>query len=1772
MWNKDRDSGKWISASQSVSKDIYEGYKQDQIKVRMYSKCLSGAVYFPTSDVNNLYTMTKYRNKLNWYYGTSSEYAIQQLPLREMSLIDHKTLIDYKSYMKDYGMTVKNLFTPEKLIDNTFYNYYNVDVATTGHSDMIASMVIENVRNLNIQVDGITLINGHTVLVKDLFNIEALPNDVAADTYFRGNYYIQDDFNPSTIDYKYSNEYNGIYTYTDGFLVKTDAFKSYNSSFNLAVVPKLGLVNVNVQFHLSRLLNGLFPVDGDPIEFIKSRNWIMRNILDYNNIFDVVLTDILKTDAQVISTNGSIYTLEPRVISIGEFGTIINTEIVNGAYRSHLIHTKYRETLRSISETSRYYWVCGKVGTLLKIDKITFEIENIDLGISTDFNKIYFNNALNGVVVGDFGVIYITSDGGVTWKNIKFDQFSEFMFTDVYFYKLNQIFITGKVGTFIELNIVNGSWKPWVKKLITTVDYYDEYLLYDDVSCIKYCSVPIEINKSDSEPIIISEYFIMGTSGGQLILKTFDEDNEFIFLKVKDINAIRGISLSGSDASATLFIISDTIHSIVLTDVMLSTGGNYAEYKDDTETILVINAYVNAIEISNNTIFSCGNASGIFKNINDGSDTVPTIIDTEYGKYDKSKLLFLDYGIASKLNFYDDNGNYILPSKINISGTLNQISLSNVSGEQNWIDYYKDSEKELKFYSETKDSNMVTFSTSFDRIDGLYPLDTLTKYTNDISEIGMSIGLITSDVSRFTQLMPNLEIEDGVFSIGNPKLNRSAWGTFPITAHDLFDGHAFCIMLYRYVMIVKMPSGAASTIGDVFYLDSQYVSTSFVLNRIHTFGGYDFLYFNTNFNENMVKSIVDSPESVVLTNLNKFYTNDDLATKVKVHPISIGYDVAAGGNMLSVMSRFNNKTAYYNMQLLVQYSSNLESGSIESLYSDGFVKFGYSPTYNILNYLNNIDQVVFVPEKIFTAMPIYESIPLNISSGATDINIFIDFGRPKTNLMSFGKNLEFEWDTLWVNTFVDVELVYLSGLRSLNERLLITKKYEFEGRYILEFDKAFVYNHGVSGISNVNIKSRNTLGLISADLQMMNNIQRATKVKYLGSTYVTNLENDISAKFPTDSYAKILLSDYDIKDKVSGMIYIDDNSNLAFNVINVEHNTVLDINNAYRVGNNVAFTTTAKHGIKNGDYIVISKTNGYVNHSWLGFVSIIQIIDDHTFVINKAWNNPSDTGCSASAYFVESDPFLNYQPVDIMELALDVAPKQAIELNPKNMQIVGNIVSLVGVDYTKFRYTCVDGLTVSKIVSEFPWILNADISNAVIGQDMNGLVWYSGKWNDGRWFGSKWISGEWISGDWYQGTWNSLAVGINDGNIAVSNEQDVISSKWYSGRWFEGTWNGGSWFNGRKYSGVWNGGIWNGGIWNEGTWNDGKFAGGIWVDGIWNGGKFNMDVSPAYWLDGKWQGGDFENGRWFNGEFSEKTKISRFGTLSTNTKNSIWDSGNWIGGEFHSNLNTDADGRPMQSDIHRFSYWKTGTWGGGKFYGGTAYNIRFKSGDWYGGVSEDLEIVNSAVLLDNLVGTIPKIRINGVLRFNKGSEVSLMGSELSNIGSVTSPVTYTVIDSYTDGISYTEIEVISMNVVNDKFKSYLLLRMMDFILRKNGLINPSTMSVVIHNNLTHTNDIVTMDIYEYLELCVNENLDLELTKDPDYVSIINPLTLNSIKLLLDDSVGLIDMNKMDTGMRLVSKFSNADWHSGVWYNGVYESGNFTGGIWYDGKFNGEWGN
>ena len=528
----------------------------------------------------------------------------------------------------------------------------------------------------------------------------------------------------------------------------------------------------------------------------------------------------------------------------------------------------------------------------------------------------------------------------------------------------------------------------------------------------------------------------------------------------------------------------------------------------------------------------------------------------------------------------------------------------------------------------------------------------------------------------------------------------------------------------------------------------------------------------------------------------------------------------------------------------------------------------------------------------------------------------------------------------------------------------------------------------------------------------------------------------------------------------------------------------IPILNTLNFGGKLYISCMDPHGLSTGEAAVLefngaTGSSQELNQQYFGY-HVITRVSDYDFYTDVNYGSiplvGNDTGY---VKYVKRDPFWNYQPVDLIDMGVDQKGKQSLELSIDNLKLENDQYSLINVDYEKYRFRLIDGMNIETITLAYPWILEAEISGAVIGQRSSELVWYKGTWECGRWFGGTWESGVWMYGDWYDGTWNShittdkiLTVDVNQKTI------DNTQSLWYNGRWFNGTWNNGTWNNGRWYAGIWNDGIWYNGIWNDGTWNTGLFTGGIWVLGTWNGGTFNTDNEPAYWLDGKWFGGDFENGMWYNGVWEQKYSSSRFGVNAFNSRTATWHGGKWISGSFYSKLNTDDNGNIDVSDVHKYSIWRTGLWLSGEWYGGIAYNLDFKVGTWYGGILDEIQIIGIDTTNDTFT-------LNGIFKFNTGDEISIIDNEINNTNSVfgsnTTPGVYKVLYQTEDTIN-------------------------------------KTTTIYVNQDLTGT-------------------------------SVSSPT---------------------ETGLRLVSRFKNVNWKSGIWTNGLLDNGLWEGGIWYNGVFKGTW--
>lgn len=1780
MWTFDKDFGKWLSKDDKLSKDSFDIYRQELSSYRFYSKCLSGATYLPINNLENIYDIISKYTPRNWYISPQgSQYVNTNIPIESPTAITIDNSDEYYTkYLSEYGLTLKNKFTADRLIKDSINNFLTVDVATVQFIDLF---------NLPDTIDSVRLIEGHRVLVKNQTTNIVLSNLTDPNTVFEGNFQIVENFG-STTEYEFFSEDNGIYLFTNNQLVKQTDLDDYIKSIRYSVSVKLGDVNRDRQFHLSRLKTGYYPSPGQPVEFIENKNWLLRNQVDYNNLFDLNFYDVIKHESQTYNYEGFTYSIPERTLTVGEFGTIINNQ--DGV--SNIINNKYKVNLRSIDQTTSYYWIVGDRGILLKVRKHDFDIDKIDINISTNLKSISFFNDLNGVAVGELNTILVTNNGGVSWERIKIDAFDSYYFNKVIYVKSNRFFIAGDNGIFIEFRRDISGWTAYRRRVSRFEDSEDDYLLVDNINDLVYVETNnwnLDYTYSTQSTASDKELIVMVTNDSKVILHDINNsipfDTQFFYLKFdQEFGDIVNISrraqtndlfftTTGNDGNSEIYrfnlnnfnkigignpvsnvIIQSNIKKFLVSvisnpdgpgaiyqingenkpvielvrgfvyifDQSDSTNTNHPiAFRDTSEnsftlgvvstgtpgqsgaqtafeiandapdnlkyyctvhgnnmgnTISIVSVYNVVSDIFTNRLFDydgqeliiAGNNS-IFRSSNYTQLLQFTDLDPNFDSRLKSKMLFLDYDIASKLNFFTDEGDYRLPESTSFTYSNTNISFEPITigtqSEVNWFNYWQDRQMTFEYHNNQgiDDSKKVLISSTF----------SYQSFSFNQTFIGL-----TNSLSGINNLAPNIsDIESSRF-----------YGTQSISEPI---NNSYNLYLYDYLMVYKVNSLYPVDIGDVIRLESDLIDSNFIVNKILTFGSNKYIYMFTEFNQNIITNLVN--ENIKISNLNKFDNLLDFIDKFNNHPISIGYSLDINNNDISVSAKFNNLTSYYNM------ATNVKVNGInhDMVYLNSFLKFGYTPTYNILDYLSKIDSNFFTETKQYLVMPDYRNMPMTGSGNLSSDNIYMDYNN-NSNKLIIGENLKFEWESLFINTFVDVIVYDSQSQTHVNDKLLITKKYKIDNydnlgfdAYVVEFHK--VIRTGTSPLISIDIISRRTLKQISDDLQELNNIQRPLNEKSynVSQSLIASFktyEKMLNFRINTDSYAKILLSDLETLEAITALIYIDDKNELSMNITRVDNERVVRILNTGNQNGKLLIICDGPHDLVDGDGVILEFIGGVgssqeLNPQYFGFRTI-EVVNDNNFSVDVDFGVSvvvgNDTGF---VKFIKKDPFLNYQPVDITDIGTDKRGTRAIELNPDNTELVQNIVSLVDVDFNKFRFRLIDGLNIETLALNYSWVYEAEISDAVIGLTDNQLTWYKGTWECGRWFGGRWLSGTWISGDWYGGTWESKLIKDNWINVEVDDKSsNLTSSVWFGGRWFDGTWDNGTWVDGRWYSGEWNNGRWFNGIWNDGVWNAGRFTGGIWVLGTWNSGFFNTENGPSYWLDGTWNSGDFENGMWYNGTFDEKNGESRFGVRSYNSRTSTWHAGNWISGSFHSRLNVDSEGQYDVSNIHKYSIWRTGNWFSGDWYGGICFNIDFKSGVWYGGILEDIQVIgfNQTSNAQN-----NEIVLNGIFKFNTGDSITIIDNNngtLTNIGSNQSPGRYTV---------------------------------------------------------------------------------LYYVEDP---------LLKKTRVYVDSNISLltVPVNDTDTGLKVVSQFRNCNWKSGIWNNGIYEAGLWEGGIWYDGIFTATW--
>jgi hypothetical protein len=1563
---------RWIKREDGIDLNTFNNdlSLESQNTIRYFSKGKLATVYLPINNTNNIYPILSATTGgdygiLNNTFSVSSQ--------THSNLISPSNIDGYTHSNFEYNYTLKNLFTPTRIINDptAYQNLTTVDVCSlTAFSDL---SIVKSIDNIN-------LIEGHTVLIRNQIATISLSSSVAPDNYFNNNFYIQGQ-DPINTLYYYYNKDNGIYNFTNNQLVRSNLMSSYDYNVDLAISVKLGS-QADQEFTLSRKKDGTFPTTAtgstDNIEFLSSNSQILRNKLEYFDVLEANFYDIIHTTASI---SGS-FSLQEKSIIVGDFGLILNEQ--NG--RLNIVNNKYKFDLKSVALTDTYYFMCGSNGTLLRMKRTDFTIEHIS--IPNEFNTLnsiaIFQN--RGFIVGDFNTIYYSFNvNGLKWIKLTIPQFNDIQFHKVVFTNNDNstVYISGSNGFFVKVFYDSIAQDFVVTKIDVTKipnNGYDfNYIIKDTINDMKFVEynniLPWNLTFSSATSSVINQtkdlLFLVGDNNlvcaynlNNFTNNTSYTQDEFVFFSfsqsvgdVKSIDFYNDNLILGGDNVLISNINSFT--AIGLTSNIIS--GSYSTlYTQANDKSYVFN---------NNLLYVIGSSSLLLKTTFTASGTNPLVnIDSQYGASFSPRLPFLDYDIASKLDFYDQNtGEYRLPNSVIVSTSSGTVSVTSLVGEVSWIDYDKDINKQYSY--STANPFVFIDNTNVQQYNTIFNLLTGTQNNT------VSILAGTYAYNTLTAIQPY--IYGGIYAT-------------PSSTPALF--------LYNDLMILIADHNFSVTQGDIISMSSSSLTDNFMVNKIISNGSNNSIYMYTEFDDAIIDNIVTSAQSIIFTNLNKYALSTDLVNNFNKHNISQAYGATGGGtnSLISIYPVYNDKTSYYNLQVDVNFITSTGSFNSNMIYDTKFIKFGYTPQYSLLNYLGNINPHTFTASKTFDSLPRYTGFITNTNT--------VDFS---TNLIQFNPNFKEFWDTFMVNTFIDINVYGNAATVNNTDFLIISKYYDsINNLYVLFLNKK-IDQGSITTTSTIDILSRNSLAQVSLDLQKLNNIQRSSSLKILDSSRsITNLKSELNARFDTDSYTKALLNDSDIKSNLTGIIYTDYKNELALNITSLQNEEIVNIISTTGVGGSASFVTIGDMDLNNGDQVIINLNTLY-NPQYNGVQVVNSIISSNQFVINVP---VGIIGVSESGILMKniSDPYLDYIPVDIIKVGSDKMTKQSILITEDNLQITGQgTYSLINIDYNDYGFRMIDGLNLEIVNKQFSWLLESDIQNALIGYDGTNLIWYSGIALYARFIGPMiWYSGQIFDG--YVDNTTMYSVQVTDLGLSASVNMkisDVSFTQIYGGNFTNTNFTGGT-FYGNFTSGNFNGAIFGGGEFTSATASFSIFSGGTLVTAICNNCIFNSDISQLSVVSAQIVDSDFQNGIIYSSIFSQSPNgLALLGSKSSNSQPTLFYGGKILNSNIFANLITDTNGNYINSIDHQVTKIYSGEINNCICYGGSYYSTSMKNSTFNSGIFFD----NSVIGIDTTSNTIT---LMGTYRFNIGDTITFIDNDLGNtfsyLGTNTSPGIYTI--------------------------------------------------------------------------------------------------------------------------------------------------------------------
>lgn len=1302
----------------------------------------------------------------------------------------------------------------------------------------------------------------------------------------------------------------------------------------------------------------------------------LQNI-DLNNFYYTVYRDNLLWMGRVHRETDAKYWLKDieynytaNEIWAADFGVAFKKNYSTSGHSLDLLETLVKWNLRNIQmdvdkniNENNYIdptwtgtiFIVGDQGGVLKSEDFAQTWRPISSDIPSRLNAISLKNSNESLIVGEDSTILQTFSGGQFFDRINVPLTLSFNreFTDVLIYNQTNALVVGKGGMIIHLILdeINNTWKISSNILndqtlvtVTTADLESRIkpqLTQDAETNILLTNYTKIIQNSSNS------FWLFGDRGLVTKMTLNFADN----LIKPDFTFYQATNFNGSMTDAIKF----TDYSDGLKKFIIAAGSNIYLFKENgsvqvedsalrnvvfevlqsldyTATDVNYKFNYNQTPIISEELFIAGTLNNIkvekIQEHNLDQLTYSSIrpltllpVDAILNDYFKPRMLFTDYYLARKINILLEENNWIVPT-YNVDKSI-----------FNCYKFLPGEYIEFANHDEFNNSNYLAIQDWYYTSRRIMLQD-----ANGIAREGevkvFPYNKRLTAVADMTNYKSSLNAADYISNPLIQNIDNYTSASFAVNFPELFK-HT----------VISIPATTIVNANDV--LNIRITRPEIDSNNLP----YEKIIIDDVFIVKHVEAPIGNLKKIVLWDL----LNDDILADAQ----------------LGLLYNLDAKYGLINSTAGADYDNyNIQTHNLNYFIADAAPDV--QPLLALKDTLKKhlIGKVYDITIDVANILPIYASV--NFENRYANLETVVTFGLYRADAGTSGSGVHIE--ELPFNIKYPNNTVYGPNYNILN--FLTNLDPSLDAEYVLKNVPTFSASlNGLSGVNELSI-SRNLISAGSSYIPQL--------VKYLTGTWVDITLGDKQIK-------RVRIDRIELTTFTSGVdriiIHTDTNLTSRFdgftgNVLTIRPRTKLgEISKDLEFTDNINMPRPFNDGeYGTAGFVITSESMGSYRYGYYSYVQTatsyaIWLADDPIIKKNISaiiWLD-KENDLRLNVYNWNKDPNFAFRPIDLYEVGIDFVLKRSITILDTNWDVDGNLFGLKNIDFTKFNFMLTDQLDLVKLNKYYPWVLNADVRNAVIGEedyqitvtsDLTGiseiqtvkrLRWYTGTWYCGTWENGAWYNGSAYNIKWLRGDWYSQKVS-NVYNIwKIDTAENESNSQWFSGIFGSGTWHNGTWFSGLWQSGTHIKGIWYGGTWLNGQWSDGTWTGGTWTDGIWLNGTFNSDNLFSIWLNGTWLGGDFENGTWSNGIWDQGAgKKSRFGTKATTVQPAIWEYGQWKNGEFHSFLNLNSNNQPIASAQYRASTWRNGIWEGGNWYGGTWERGLWKNGVWHYGLWRSL--------------------------------------------------------------------------------------------------------------------------------------------------------------------------------------------------------------------------